>query len=101
MTKKEFLEKYPIKFDNFLEELVFFELMDKLYLEFTKEQVLELMNDFYINADDIFNSIKEEKEEAINTLKELLTQALDKIDSLEETINGKNGIKARLEVLEN
>ena len=60
MTNKEFLEKYPIKFDNFLEELVFFELMDKLYLEFTKEQILELMNDFYINADDIFNSIKEE-----------------------------------------
>lgn len=77
MTKKEFLEKYPIKFDNFLEELVFFELMDKLYLEFTKEQVLELMNDFYINADDIFNSIKEEKEEAINTLKELLTEMID------------------------
>ena len=77
MTKKEFLEKYPIKFDNFLEELVFFELMDKLYLEFTKEQVLELMNDFYINADDIFNSIKEEKEEAVNTLKELLTEIID------------------------
>lgn len=77
MTKKEFLEKYPIKFDNFLEELVFFELMDKLYLEFTKEQVLELMNDFYINADDIFNSIKEEKEQAVNTLKELLTEIID------------------------
>lgn len=77
MTKKEFLEKYPIKFDNFLEELVFFELMDKLYLEFTKEQILELMNDFYINADDIFNSIKEEKEQAINTLKELLTEIVD------------------------
>lgn len=77
MTKEEFLEKYPIKFDNFLEELVFFELMDKLYLEFTKEQVLELMNDFYINADDIFNSIKEEKEEAVNTLKELLTEIID------------------------
>lgn len=74
MTKKEFLEKYPIKFDNFLEELVFFELMDKLYLEFTKEQILELMNDFYINADDIFNSIKEEKEQALDTLKELLTE---------------------------
>ena len=77
MTKEEFLEKYPIKFDNFLEELVFFELMDKLYLEFTKEQVLELMNDFYINADDIFNSIKEEKEEAVSTLKELLTEIID------------------------
>ena len=77
MNKEEFLEKYPIKFDNFLEELVFFELMDKLYLEFTKEQVLELMNDFYINADDIFNSIKEEKEEAVNTLKELLTEMID------------------------
>ena len=77
MTKEEFLEKYPIKFDNFLEELVFFELMDKLYLEFTKEQVLELMNDFYINADDIFNSIKKEKEEAVNTLKELLTEIID------------------------
>lgn len=77
MTKKEFLEKYPIKFDSFLEELVFFELMDKLYLEFTKEQILELMNDFYINADDIFNSIKEEKEEAISTLKELLTEMID------------------------
>ena len=74
MTKKEFLEKYPIKFDSFLEELVFFELMDKLYLEFTKEQILELMNDFYINADDIFNSIKEEKEQALDTLKELLTE---------------------------
>lgn len=77
MTKKEFLEKYPIKFDNFLEELVFFELMDKLYLEFTKEQILELMNDFYTNADDIFNSIKEEKEQAVNTLKELLTEIID------------------------
>ena len=80
MTKKEFLEKYPIKFDNFLEELVFFELMDKLYLEFTKEQILELMNDFYINADDIFNSIKEEKEQAINTLKELLTEMVGEDD---------------------
>ena len=80
MTKKEFLEKYPIKFDNFLEELVFFELMDKLYLEFTKEQVLELMNDFYINADDIFNSIKEEKEQALDTLKELLTEMVGEDD---------------------
>lgn len=80
MTKKEFLEKYPIKFDNFLEELVFFELMDKLYLEFTKEQILELMNDFYINADDIFNSIKEEKEQALDTLKELLTEMVGEDD---------------------
>ena len=80
MTKKEFLEKYPIKFDNFLEELVFFELMDKLYLEFTKEQILELMNDFYINADDIFNSIKEEKEQALDTLKELLTEMIGEDD---------------------
>lgn len=80
MTKKEFLEKYPIKFDNFLEELVFFELMDKLYLEFTKEQILELMNDFYINADDIFNSIKEEKEQALDTLKELLTEMVSEDD---------------------
>lgn len=81
MTKKEFLEKYPIKFDNFLEELVFFELMDKLYLEFTKEQVLELMNDFYANADDIFNSIKEEKEQALDTLKELLTEIVEDDDN--------------------
>ena len=80
MTKKEFLEKYPIKFDNFLEELVFFELMDKLYLEFTKEQIIELMNDFYINADDIFNSIKEEKEQALDTLKELLTEMVGEDD---------------------
>lgn len=81
MTKKEFLEKYPIKFDNFLEELVFFELMDKLYLEFTKEQVLELMNDFYANADDIFNSIKEEREQALDTLKELLTEIVEDDDN--------------------
>lgn len=80
MTKKEFLEKYPIKFDNFLEELVFFELMDKLYLEFTKEQIIELINDFYINADDIFNSIKEEKEQALDTLKELLTEMVGEDD---------------------
>ena len=81
MTKKEFLEKYPIKFDNFLEELVFFELMDKLYLEFTREQALELMNDFYVNADGIFNSIKEEKEQALDTLKELLGEMIEDDDN--------------------
>jgi len=81
MTKKEFLEKYPIKFENFLEEIVFFELMDKLYLEFTREQVLELMNDFYINADGIFNSIKEEKEQALDTLKELLGEMIEDDDN--------------------
>ena len=63
-----------------MEELVFFELMDKLYLEFTKEQILELMNDFYMNADDIFNSIKEEKEQALDTLKELLTEMVGEDD---------------------
>ena len=38
------------------------------------------MNDFYINADDIFNSIKEEKEQALDTLKELLTDMVGEDD---------------------
>ena len=37
-------------------------------------------NDFYINADDIFNSIKEEKEQALDTLKELLTEMVGEDD---------------------
>lgn len=81
MTKKEFLEKYPIKFDNFLEELVFFELLDKVYVDFTAQQAVELMADFYANADSIFNSIKEEKEEAIEKVRELLQDVLEDDDN--------------------
>ena len=55
MTKKEFYDKFNLKFEDLIEEYAFLGGLDKLYLEFTKEQALQIVEFFYDNADDIYN----------------------------------------------
>ena len=62
MTKKEFYEKFGIKFHDIIEEYAFLGGLDKLYLEFTEEQAIEIVKFFYENADDIYNDAQEEAE---------------------------------------
>ena len=80
MAKKDFYEKHGIHFKDTIEEYVFLGAMDKLYLEFTKEQVLELVSDFYDHADDIFNEAKEEAEEIIKESSRKLMDAFNALD---------------------
>ena len=81
MAKKDFYEKHGIHFKDTMEEYIFLGAMDKLYLEFTKEQVLELVSDFYDHADDIFN---EAKEEAAEIVKESTRKLMDALNALDE-----------------
>ena len=55
MREKEFLNKYHLK-----DPVAAIAVVDDIYLRFTRDQALELMLDFYNNADEIYNS-KEEK----------------------------------------
>lgn len=59
MTYQEFIDKYNLKFLNKKDAILFFSMLDDFYLHFTKEQVLEIIGDFYDNADDIFNDLRE------------------------------------------
>ena len=62
MTKKEFYEKFGIKFHDIIEEYAFLGGLDKLYLEFTEDQAIEIVKFFYENADDIYNDAQAEAE---------------------------------------
>ena len=60
MTYKELVEKYGL--NKRIDEVYlafFFLILDRFYCEFTKEQVHEFINDFYDNADNIFNEVKD------------------------------------------
>ena len=60
MTYKELVEKYGLnKRINEVDLAFFFLILDRFYCEFTKEQVHEFINDFYDNADNVFNEIKD------------------------------------------
>lgn len=60
MTYKELVEKYGLnKRIDELDLAFFFLVLDRFYCEFTKEQVHEFINDFYDNADNIFNEVKD------------------------------------------
>lgn len=60
MTYKELVEKYGLnKRIDEVDLAFFFLILDRFYCEFTKEQVHEFINDFYDNADNIFNEIKD------------------------------------------
>lgn len=54
-------------------------VLDNFYLKYTREQVIELVNDFYDNADDIFNSIGE----GYKHFQRLLNEIIDKKKKLE------------------
>lgn len=60
MTYKELVEKYGL--NKRIDEVnlaFFFLILDRFYCEFTKEQVHEFINDFYDNADNVFNEVKD------------------------------------------
>lgn len=60
MTAKEFTLKYNINWHDILSD-EFFKLLDILYLDFTKEQSMTMLSDFYDHADEIYNSLHENK----------------------------------------
>ncbi len=72
MTSKEFLDKFHIHFDNVEDEIMFLTILDDLYLQFTKEQVIEIVTTYYDNADDIFNDRKESLEQGLKFFEELI-----------------------------
>ena len=78
MTQKEFEEKYGMKFKDTIDEVLFFSVLDDLYLKFQKEQVIDMISVFYDNANDIFNDIKQRFEEDLKKLEELIEDCLDK-----------------------
>lgn len=55
MTYKDFINKHNIKNNlfniNFQEDLI--KVLDMLYINYTKEQIVDLINDYYDNADNI------------------------------------------------
>ena len=60
MTYKELVGKYGLnKRINEVDLAFFFLILDRFYCEFTKEQVHEFINDFYDNADNVFNEVKD------------------------------------------
>ena len=74
MTFDEFLEKYGLKNWDTISIFMLFNSLDKLYLEFTPEQVQAIVSGYYQNADDIFNDIQKRLEENIEKLKELFEE---------------------------
>lgn len=72
MTSKEFLDKFHIHFDKVEDEIMFLTILDDLYLQFTKEQVIEIVTTYYDNADDIFNDRKESLEQGLKFFEELV-----------------------------
>ena len=78
MTKKEFYNKFNLKFEDLIEEYAFLGGLDKLYLEFTKEQALQIVEFFYDNADDIYNDAQKAAEEYIKESVEKLKKAFGK-----------------------
>ena len=80
MKMAEFLEKHGLDFeDNTLEMMLFFTSLDKLYLELTPEQSVELIKDFYNSADDIYNEIKEMAEQSVARLQALFGKDPDEV----------------------
>lgn len=65
----EFEEKHGINFHgNTVEELMFFALLDDIYLKFTPEKAADMIKDFFNYADAIFNEIKENLDQTLDTL---------------------------------
>ena len=63
MTIDQFLNKYQLNNCKLLtlEQIVSFcTVLDYFYCTSTKKQIIQLVTDFYDNADDIYNSIQEQ-----------------------------------------
>ncbi len=90
MTKDEFFEKYKIHFENPIEEMTFFLALDNLYVQFPKERVLEIVNDYYDNADDLFEETRQLLEQTSRVLTEMFGADLEPLEEeKEETVDKK------------
>ena len=83
MTYKELVEKYGLNKRIDEADLAFFFLiLDRFYCEFTKEQVHEFINDFYDNADNVFNEVKDKLSDM---LADSFVKVLKSLSDLNET----------------
>lgn len=88
MKREEFYKQFGLHFNNMLEEAYFIAALDKLYVEFTKDQALQIVSSFYDNADDIFNEFQEAaeafKKETMAKLAQLFDTDLDSDEGEED-----------------
>lgn len=83
MTYKELVEKYGLnKRIDEVDLAFFFLILDRFYCEFTKEQVHEFINDFYDNADNVFNEVKDKLSDM---LADSFVKVLKDLSDLNET----------------
>ena len=81
MDWKNFLEKHDLMKVGILEVAGFMTVMDYIYCTKTKEQAIEIMKDFYDNADNIFNSLKEDSENVRELIDEFIKTELTNEDT--------------------
>ena len=61
-------------------------LMDYIYCTKAKEQAIEVMKDFYDNADNIFNSLKRDSENVSELIDEFIKTELTSEDTDDEDV---------------
>ena len=72
MTFNDFIKKCGLKNWDALSLYMLFSVLDRLYLEFTPEQVREIVDTYYKNADDIYNDIETQLDENVKEVEEIL-----------------------------
>ena len=91
MNWREFIDKYDLERVSPFELAGFISVMDYLYISKTKKQTIALMVDFYDHADDIFNSMQEDRQKLIenfdNLIKSMIDAGLIAEDDLKELQN--------------
>ena len=91
MNWREFVDKYDLEKVGPFELAGFISVMDYLYISKTKKQTIALMVDFYDHADDIFNSMQEDRQKLMenfdNLIKSMIDAGLITEDDLKELQN--------------
>ena len=77
MNWREFIDKYDLERVSPFELAGFISVMDYLYISKTKKQTIALMVDFYDHADDIFNSMQEDRQKLIENFDNLINSMID------------------------
>lgn len=77
MNWREFVDKYDLEKVSPFELAGFISVMDYLYISKTKKQTIALMVDFYDHADDIFNSMQEDRQKLIENFDNLIQSMVD------------------------
>ncbi len=95
MDYKEFLNKHGLTgmpVDIFPSLLA---ALDFLYTSYTRDQAIEIISDYYDNADDIFNSLNENVKIVSEQINSFLEELVENINNMnknkeEETKNKKD-----------